>query len=108
MDGQREGQTEHILWDPSGQDRGSNNLSSASDWWEYSKSCFKENDNIFSKNCTTQENITILRLKYGKKEHLHKRENFKPEIKPLIENLQSELYQLEKKQAKGAKLRANI
>ena len=36
------------------------------------------------------------------------KENFKPEIKPMIENLQDELYQLENKQAKGAKLRANI
>ena len=39
------------------------NLFSASDWWEYTKSCFKENAKIFSKNPTTQENITILRLK---------------------------------------------
>ena len=36
------------------------------------------------------------------------KENFEPKIKPLIENLQNELYQLENKQAKGAKLRANI
>ena len=39
---------------------------------------------------------------------MHKKENFKPEIKPMIENLQDELYQLENKQAKGAKLRASI
>ena len=39
---------------------------------------------------------------------MYKKENFKPEIKPMIENLQDELYQLENKQAKGAKLRANI
>ena len=32
----------------------------------------------------------------------------KQEIKLIIENLQDELYQLKKKQAKGAKLRANI
>ena len=56
------------------------NLSSASDWWEYTKSCFKENAKIFSKNSTTQENITILRLKKDKKENLYKRENFKPEM----------------------------
>ena len=31
----------------------------------------------------------------------------KTEIKPMIENLQSELYQLENKQAKFAKLGAN-
>ena len=29
-------------------------------------------------------------------------------IKPMIENLKDELYQLKNKQAKGAKLRANI
>ena len=37
----------------------------------------------------------------------HKK-NFKPEIKSIIKNLQDELYQLENKQAKGAKLRARI
>ena len=41
-------------------------------------------------------------------QNLYKRENFKPEIKLMIENLQDELYQLENKQAKGAKLAANI
>ena len=61
-----------------------------------------------SKNPTAQENITILRLKYDKKENLCKRENFKPEMKPMIENLENELYQSEKKQAKSAKLRVNI
>ena len=40
-----------------------NNHSSASDWWKYTKCCFKDNAKIFSKNSTTQENITILRLK---------------------------------------------
>ena len=52
------------------------------------------------------------RKKTGKKlmqkENLCKKENFKTEIKPMIGNLQDELYQLENKQAKGAKLRANI
>ena len=38
-----------------------NNHSSASDWWEYTKSSFTENAKIFSKNSTTQENITISR-----------------------------------------------
>ena len=33
---------------------------------------------------------------------------FKPEIKPIIKNLQDELSQLENKQAKGAKLRHTI
>ena len=59
----KEGQINPILKDSSGQDQGYNNLSSASDCWEYTKSCFKENAKIFSKNFTTQENITILRLK---------------------------------------------
>ena len=36
------------------------------------------------------------------------KENFEPKIKPIIENLQNELYQLKKNLAKGAKLRANI
>ena len=39
--------------------------------------------------------------------NLWKTENFKPEIKPMIENLQDELSQLENKQAKCVKLRAN-
>ena len=47
----------------------------------------------------TQENIRIL---------IYKKENFKPDFKPMIENLQDELYQLENKQAKCAKLHANI
>ena len=34
---------------------------SASDQQEYTKSCFKENAKILSKNSTTQENITISR-----------------------------------------------
>ena len=36
-------------------------------------------------------------------QNLYKKENFKPEIKPMIENLQNE-----HKQAKGAKLCVNI
>ena len=36
------------------------------------------------------------------------KENFEPKIKPLIENLQNELYQLENKQAKGANVCVNI
>ena len=33
---------------------------------------------------------------------------FRPEIKPIIKNLQDELYQLENKQTKGAKLHPTI
>ena len=40
-----------------------NNHSSASDWWENTKSSFKENARTFSKNSTTQESIRISRLK---------------------------------------------
>ena len=39
---------------------------------------------------------------------LYEKEKFKPEIKPMTENLQDEVYQLENKQAKGPKLGANI
>ena len=39
------------------------NHSSAGDWWEFTKSCFKENGKMFFKNFTSQENITISRLK---------------------------------------------
>ena len=34
--------------------------------------------------------------------------NFEPKIKPMIENLQNEIYHLKNKQAKGDKRRANI
>ena len=38
-----------------------------------------------------------------------KKKNFKPEIKPMIQNLQYETYQLEtKQQEEGVKLHANI
>ena len=76
----KEGQANHISYDPSRQDQGYYNLSSAIDCWEYLKSCFKDNAKIFSKNATTLENITILRQKWDKKENLYKRENFKPQI----------------------------
>ena len=77
------------------------------DWWEYTKSCLKENARTFSKNSITQENIIISKLKKGLRS-LYKREKFTPEIKPMIENVQDEFYQLENKQAKSAKLCANI
>ena len=61
---------------------------SAKDRW---KSCFKENAKTYSKNSTTQGNIRISGLK-KRLRNLYE------------ENLQDELYQLENKQAKGAKL----
>ena len=56
-----------------------NDHSLASDWWEITKSSFKENARAFSKNSTTQENIKILRLKEDCKTYT-KTENFKPEL----------------------------
>ena len=76
-------------------------------WWEYTKCQIKENAGSFSKNSTKKENIRISGLK-KRLRNLYKKENFKPEIKPLINNLQDELYSLESKQARGAKIRANI
>ena len=64
---------------------------------------------FFLKKSTTQENIKILRLnKRLQNLKTAQRENFKPEIKIMIENLQNKFYQLENKQAKGAKLCADI
>ena len=83
------------------------NHSSASNRWKYIKYCFKENGRTFSKTSTSQGNIRISRLK-KRLRNLYKKENFKPEIKSVIKNLQEELYQLENKQAKCAKLRAKI
>ena len=74
---------------------------------EYINSCFKENARTFSKNSTTQEKIRMSRLK-KKSIKLLRKKQCKPEIKPMIENLQHELYQLQNNQAKDAKLCGNI
>ena len=87
--------------------RKQDNFSSLSDWLEYRKIKFKQTARRFSKNSTTQENIRISRLK-KRLRNLYKKENFKPEIRPFINNLQDELYSLESKQAKSAKIHANI
>ena len=51
----------------------------------------------------------ILEFKDWKRSYeTYKKKKFKPEIKPMIKNLQDELYQLENKQAKGAKLPPTI
>ena len=52
--------------------------------------------------------LKIPLLKKIRLQNLYKKENFKPEIKPMIENLQDELYQLENKQAKGATLLSSV
>ena len=53
----------------------------------------------FLKMLLFQKNIRISTPK-RRLQNLYKKENFKPQIKPMIENLQDELYQLENKQAK--------
>ena len=68
-----------------------NNYSATSDRWEYTKSHLKKNVTRFSKNFTTQENIRISILE-ERLRNLYKQENFKPESKPMIENLPEELY----------------
>ena len=72
-----------------------NNHSSASGWWEYTKSCFKGNARAFPKNATNQENSRVLRLKKRTTKLIQKR-NFRQEIKRMIENLKDQLYQLGK------------
>ena len=59
--------------------------SSIIDWCEYTKCQIKENARSFSKNSTKKEN-RISRLK-KRLRNLCNKENFKPEIKPLINNL---------------------
>ena len=101
-----------------------NSHSSASNWWEYSKYCFKENAKILSENSTTQDLVlkrTLerfpkflplkkLEFQNQKKKTMKfvQKENFEPKIKPMIENLQDQLYQYENKQGKGAKRCAGI
>ena len=84
-----------------------NNYSSASEWWEDTKCKIKDNIRTFSENSTKQESIRISRLK-KRLRNLYKKENYKPEIRLMINTFPDELYLLESKQAKGAKIRANI
>ena len=74
---------------------------------QYTKSCIKKHGRSFFKSSTLHENITISKLK-ERLRNLYKSKNFKPEIKPMIENSQEKLRQVESKQSKGAKIRANI
>ena len=66
------------------------NYSSASDWWEHTKSLLKKKARTFSEKFTTQENIRISRLK-KRLRNLYNKENLKPEIKTIIKNLQDKL-----------------
>ena len=72
-----------------------NNHSSVSDWWENTKSRFKEDTRFFSGNIYFFKKIEFSTEK--KTANLYKKDNFKPQIKPMIENLPDELYQLENK-----------
>ena len=73
---------------------------------ENTKSSFKRKLVLFLK---IPPLMKILEFQHWKKTaKLIQKRTLKPEIKPMIENFQNELYQLENKQAKGAKLGANI
>ena len=76
-----------------------NNHSSAKDRWKYTKSCFKEN----ARNSKFNHSRKYQNFKTEKEVTKPiRKKKFEPEIKPIIKNLQDELYQLENKQAKGA------
>ena len=51
-----------------------------SNWWEYTKSCLKENARALRTNFTTQEDIRISRLK-KRLLSLYKEENFNQKLK---------------------------
>ena len=70
-----------------------NDFSSTSGSSKYMKSHLKENARTFSSNFTTQETIRTSRLK-TRLRNLHNKKYFKPEIKPMTENLPDKLYQL--------------
>ena len=67
-----------------------NNYCSTNDWCEYTKDQIKDNAQRFAKNSTKQENKRIARLKKGL-QNLYKKENYKPEIRLMINKLQDEL-----------------
>ena len=48
----------------------------------------------------------LLRIPQVRLQNIYKKENFTSKIKPMIENLQDELYQIKNKQAKSVKLRS--
>ena len=58
-----------------------NNHSSASDWWEYTKYCFKENAKILSKNSTAEDLVSKRMLEiFLKVQPLKKRLQFEERI----------------------------
>ena len=81
-----------------------NNYSSASDWWENTRSSFKENTRTFSKNSPHKVNFRISRLK-KRLWNLYKEENFKQELNQWLKPYKMKW---ENKQAKSAKLHASI
>ena len=82
-----------------------NNYSSTIDWWEHTKCKIKDNARIFSKNSTKNPRISRLKRRLR---NLYKKENYKPENKPMIITFQDELHLLESKQAKGIRIQSNI
>ena len=82
-----------------------NNYSSTRDWWEHTKCKIKDNARIFSKNSTKNPRISRLKRRLR---NLYKKENYKPENKPMIITFQDELHLLESKQAKGIRIQSNI
>ena len=58
-----------------------NNHSSASDWWEYTKYCFRENAKILSKNSTAEDLVSKRMLEiFLKVQPLKKRLQFEERI----------------------------
>ena len=67
------------------------NYSSTNEWWESTKSSLEGNTRIFSENSRKYQTFNTekktAKLVQKKKKN---KNNFKPEIKPMIENLQDE------------------
>ena len=69
------------------------NHSSASDWWEYTKYCFKENAKILSENSTTQDLVLRRMLElFLTVPPLKKYNNFKKEFDFFLKNTKNNLF----------------
>ena len=67
--------------------------SSASDWWEYTKYCFKENAKILSENSTTQDLVLRRMLElFLTVPPLKKYNNFKKEFDFFLKNTKNNLF----------------